>query len=40
VFEVAYTRADLFLADLAAILHPDEMGDHDLVFFGRVGEPA
>jgi iron complex transport system substrate-binding protein len=37
VFELAYTRADLFLADLFAILHPDEGGDHDLVFFGRVG---
>jgi iron complex transport system substrate-binding protein len=38
VFEVAYTRADLFLADLATILHPDLMGDHELVFFGSVGE--
>lgn len=36
VFEVAYTRADLFLADLAKILHPDEFADHDFVFFGRV----
>jgi iron complex transport system substrate-binding protein len=38
VFELAYTRADLYLADLFAILHPEEGGDHDLVFFGRVPE--
>lgn len=38
VFELAYTRADLFLADLFAILHPEEGGDHELVFFGRVPE--
>jgi iron complex transport system substrate-binding protein len=37
VFELAYTRADLFLADLFAILHPEDGGDHELVFFGRVG---
>jgi iron complex transport system substrate-binding protein len=37
VFELAYTRADLFLADLFAMLHPEQGGDHDLVFFGRVG---
>lgn len=36
VYELAYTRADLYLADLFAILHPEEGGDHDLVFFGRV----
>ena len=36
VFETAYTRADLFLADLAKIFHPDEFDDHDFVFFGRV----
>jgi iron complex transport system substrate-binding protein len=40
VFEVAYTRADLFLADLAKIFHPELMEDHDLTFFGRVGELA
>jgi iron complex transport system substrate-binding protein len=40
VFEVAYTRADLFLADLVTILHPDAIDDHDLTFFGRVGELA
>ncbi|MDP8977492.1 MAG: ABC transporter substrate-binding protein [Actinomycetota bacterium] len=36
VYETAYTRADLFLADLVEILHP-ESSDHELVFFGRVG---
>lgn len=36
VFELAYTRADLYLADLFAILHPAEGGDHELVFFGQV----
>lgn len=41
VFETAYTRADLFLADLAKIFHPDEFEDHDFVFFGRVpAQPA
>lgn len=36
VFETAYTRADLFLADLVAILHPDVLPDHELMFFGQV----
>jgi len=36
VFETAYTRADLFLADLAKIFHPDVFDDHEFVFFGRV----
>jgi iron complex transport system substrate-binding protein len=36
VFELAYTRADLYLSDLVKILHPDLLGDHELVFFGRV----
>ena len=36
VFELAYTRADLFLADLVEILHPDVLSDHELVFFGKV----
>ncbi|MDQ3709671.1 MAG: hypothetical protein M3387_10295, partial [Actinomycetota bacterium] len=36
VFELAYTRADLFLADLVEILHPDALSDHELVFFGKV----
>ncbi|MBW3601308.1 MAG: ABC transporter substrate-binding protein [Actinobacteria bacterium] len=40
VYETAYTRADLFLADLVEILHP-RVSDHELVFFGRVGsEPS
>ncbi len=38
VFETAYTRADLFLADLVAILHPDALPDHEFVFFGKVPE--
>lgn len=36
VFEVAYARPDLFLADLVSILHPDALPDHDTVFFGKV----
>ena len=36
VFELAYTRADLFLADLVEILHPGALSDHELVFFGKV----
>ena len=36
VFETAYTRADLFLADLVKILHPDALPDHETVFFGEV----
>lgn len=36
VFEVAYTRADLFLADIAKIFHPQLFDDHEFVFFGRV----
>lgn len=36
VFETAYTRADLFLADLGKIFHPDQFEDHEFVFFGRV----
>lgn len=36
VFETAYTRADLFLADLAKIFHPEELEDHEFAFFGRV----
>ena len=36
VFETAYTRADLFLGDLAKIFHPDEFPDHELEFFGQV----
>ncbi|QBI21392.1 hypothetical protein ER308_18685 [Egibacter rhizosphaerae] len=36
-FEGAYLYADEFLADLAAIFHPDEF-DHEPVFFGRVEE--
>lgn len=36
VFEVAYTRADLFLADLVEILHPGLLDDHELVFYGPV----
>jgi iron complex transport system substrate-binding protein len=36
-FEQAYLRADLFLADLAAIFHPG-LVDHDPVFYGRVPE--
>lgn len=39
VFETAYTRADLFLADLAKILHPEEFADHELEFFGQVPSP-
>jgi iron complex transport system substrate-binding protein len=40
VYETAYTRADLFLADLVEILHP-ELSDHELVFFGQVpDEPS
>jgi iron complex transport system substrate-binding protein len=38
VFELAYTRADLFIADLFAILHPEQGGDHELVFYGPVPE--
>lgn len=34
-FELAYTRADLYLADLFEMLHPDD-SDHELIFFGRV----
>lgn len=37
-FEEAYLRADLMLADLAAIFHPDLVEDHDPIFYGRVGE--
>lgn len=44
VFEIAYTRADWFLADLVKILHPDLLPDHELRFFGKVpaggAEPA
>lgn len=41
VFETAYTRADLFLADLGKIFHPEQFEDHEFVFFGRVPtEPA
>jgi iron complex transport system substrate-binding protein len=41
VLEIAYTRADLFLADLAKIFHPEEFADVDLTFFGQVpGDPA
>ncbi|MGI8874997.1 MAG: ABC transporter substrate-binding protein [Egibacteraceae bacterium] len=36
VFEEAYTRADLYLADLTAMLHPELLPDHDLRYFGRV----
>ncbi|MEX0658384.1 MAG: ABC transporter substrate-binding protein [Egibacteraceae bacterium] len=36
VFETAYTRADLFLADLAKIFHPEAFEDHDFAFFGPV----
>lgn len=36
VFEVAYTRADLFLDDLVAALHPEAREDIDLTFFGQV----
>jgi iron complex transport system substrate-binding protein len=40
VFESAYTRADVFLADIVSILHPDALADHERVYFGRVGEDA
>lgn len=40
VFETAYTRADLFLADLAKIFHPEEFEDHSFEFFGRVPAPS
>lgn len=48
VFEIAYTRADWFLADLVKILHPELLPDHELRFFGQVpaagdgaaGEPS
>lgn len=36
-FEAAYLRADVILADLATILHPD-LVDHDPVFYGPVPE--
>ncbi len=37
VFEEAYTRADLYLADLVSILQPEVLPDHERRFFGRVG---
>ena len=40
VFETAYTRADVFLADLVSILHPEALPDHERVYFGKVGEGA
>jgi iron complex transport system substrate-binding protein len=40
VFELAYTRADLFLGDLVHMLHPELLPDHELVFFGLVGSAA
>lgn len=36
-FESAYLRADLFLADLAAMFHPD-LVDHEPVYYGPVPE--
>lgn len=36
VFEEAYTRADLYLADLVAILHPELAEGHELRYFGQV----
>ena len=38
VLEVAYLRADWFLADLVAILHPELLPEHDFTFFGQVPE--
>jgi iron complex transport system substrate-binding protein len=38
VLEVAYLRADWFLADLLAIFHPEVLPDHAFTFFGRVPE--
>lgn len=36
VFEVAYTRADAFLDDLVAALHPEARDDIEPTFFGQV----
>lgn len=36
LFEVAYTRTDLLLDDLVAILHPEARADIDLTFYGQV----
>jgi len=37
VFEEAYTRADLYLADLVSILQPEVLPDHERRFYGPVG---
>ena len=37
IYEEAYARADHYLADLVAILHPELMPDHELRYFGQVG---
>lgn len=37
-FETAYTEADVVLADLVKILHPEVLPDHELVYFGQVPE--